>query len=181
VTHDQVEAMTLADRIAVLSEGRLQQLGPPQEVYDRPANVFVAGFIGSPPMNLLRGRVDRGRISAGELLFPRAGIPDGEVIVGVRPESLHPAADGLPSIDFKVDVVEPLGDELVVHGSLAASQITVEADADEASLASANGQVAEAVACLSPRDRPAEGSVIRLGVDPGEVHVFDAQTGLAIR
>jgi ABC-type sugar transport system ATPase subunit len=181
VTHDQVEAMTLADRIAVLSEGRLQQLGPPQNVYDEPANVFVAGFIGSPPMNLLRGRVEGGRVTAGELVFPRAGVPDGEVIVGVRPESLQPAVDGLPSIDFKVDVVEPLGDELVVHGSLAANQITVEGGLAEASLASPNGEVAEAVACLGPRNRPAEGSVIRLGVDPSAVHLFDAQTGMAIR
>src|SRR5207248_5380640 len=78
VTHDQVEAMTLGDRIAVLSDGRLQQLGPPQEVYDRPVNVFVAGFIGSPAMNLLRGRVDHGRISAGDFAFERGGLADRE-------------------------------------------------------------------------------------------------------
>jgi multiple sugar transport system ATP-binding protein len=173
--------MTLADRIAVLSEGRLQQLGPPQEVYDEPANVFVAGFIGSPAMNLLRGSARGGRISAGELVIERAGVPDGEVIVGLRPEALRPAVDGMPAIDFRVDVVEPLGDEIVVHGSLAATQIAVEAELDEASLASANGNSAEAVACLDPRERPAEGSVIRVGVDPADVHVFDAQTGLAIR
>ena len=72
VTHDQVEAMTLGDRIAVMSEGRLQQLGPPQEVYDSPSNVFVAGFIGSPPMNLLRGRARGGRVTAGDFAVSRA-------------------------------------------------------------------------------------------------------------
>jgi multiple sugar transport system ATP-binding protein len=173
--------MTLGDRIAVLSEGKLQQLGPPQDVYDRPANVFVAGFIGSPPMNLLRATARDGRVVAGELVLPRPGIPDGEVVVGLRPEAMRPAVDGMPSLDFRVDVVEPLGDELIVHGSLAAEVITVGAETMEQALGSTNGTGVEAVACLDPRQRPAEGSTIRLGVDPGEVHVFDAQTGVAIR
>jgi multiple sugar transport system ATP-binding protein len=181
VTHDQVEAMTLANRIAVMSAGQLQQLGPPQEVYDRPSNVFVAGFIGSPPMNLLRGTALGGRIEAGEFSVERPGVSDGEVVVGLRPEAMRPARDGMPSMDFRVDVVEPLGDELVVHGSLAASQVTVEHDIDEAGIAFASDGRAEAVARLDPRDRPDEGSVIRLGIDPADVHVFDAQTGLAIR
>jgi multiple sugar transport system ATP-binding protein len=195
VTHDQVEAMTLADRIAVLSDGRLQQLGPPQEVYDRPANVFVAGFIGSPPMNLLRGVSRGGAICAGEFSVARPGVPEGDVIVGVRPEALVPAVDGMPSLEFRVDVVEPLGDELIVHGSLAAEVVgtpaSSEADPgfDEALLPgaalagdAANGASrSEAVARLHPRDRPAEGSVIRLGVEPDDVHVFDGRTGLAIR
>ncbi len=182
VTHDQVEAMTLGDRIAVLSDGKLQQLGPPQEVYDRPANVFVAGFIGSPPMNLLRGSAAAGRVKAGEFTLERAGVPDGELVVGLRPEALRPAVDGMPAIDFRVDVVEPLGDELIVHGSLAAELIAAaseELDADV--IAPHDGTLVEAVACLAPRDRPKEGSVIRLGVDPEQVHVFDARTGLAIR
>jgi ABC-type sugar transport system ATPase subunit len=183
VTHDQVEAMTLGDRIAVLSNGKLQQLGAPQELYDAPANVFVAGFIGSPPMNLLRATAREGRVSAGELVLDRAGLPDGALIVGLRPEALVPAVDGMPSIDFRVDVVEPLGDELIVHGSLAAELIEASADRDlaEGALPVANGTGVEAVARLDPRDRPAEGSVIRLGIEPAHVHVFDAQTGLAIR
>ena len=80
VTHDQVEAMTLGDRIAVMSAGRLQQIGAPQEVYDHPANVFVAGFIGSPPMNLLPGPSRDGSVEAGDLAFERAGVRDGEVV-----------------------------------------------------------------------------------------------------
>ncbi|MFB3738588.1 MAG: ABC transporter ATP-binding protein, partial [Candidatus Velamenicoccus archaeovorus] len=75
VTHDQVEAMTLGDRIAVMSNGKLQQLGPPQVLYDEPANLFVAGFIGSPPMNFLRGRVEGGRVTAGELTLDRVPAP----------------------------------------------------------------------------------------------------------
>jgi len=181
VTHDQVEAMTLGDRIAVLSDGRVQQLGPPQEVYDRPANVFVAGFIGSPPMNLLRGRVRSGEATAGDLVVPAPGVPDAEVYVGVRPESLRPATNGLPTLGFEVAVVEPLGDEVIVHGTVGAELIGAAPEESEAALLAGNGDRAEAVACLSPRDRPAEGSVIQLAVEPGEVHLFDAGTGLAIR
>jgi ABC-type sugar transport system ATPase subunit len=180
VTHDQVEAMTLGDRIAVISDGKLQQLGAPQDVYDRPANVFVAGFIGSPPMNLLRGRVRAGSATAGDLVVPAPGVSDRDVFVGVRPESLRPAVNGMPSLDFEVAVVEPLGDEVIVHGFVGAELIGVMEEAD-AALVAANGHRAEAVACLPPRDRPTEGSVIQLGVEPDEVHLFDAATGLAIR
>src|SRR5436305_181449 len=80
VTHDQVEAMTLGDRMAVLSEGRMQQLGTPQDIYDRPANMFVAGFIGSPPMNLLRATARDGRVVAGDLVFDRPALREGELV-----------------------------------------------------------------------------------------------------
>jgi multiple sugar transport system ATP-binding protein len=180
VTHDQVEAMTLGDRLAVISDGKLQQLGDPQEVYDHPANVFVAGFIGSPPMNLLRGRATGGRVAAGDFVIERPDLPDGELIVGIRPEALIPADGAGPSLDFAVAVVEPLGNELIVHGSVTAD-IASSPEAGEAALLTRGAARAEVVACLSPRERPAEGSTIRLGVDPAEVHVFDADTGLAIR
>jgi ABC-type sugar transport system ATPase subunit len=160
VTHDQVEAMTLGDHIAVMCDGKLQQTGTPQEVYDHPANVFVAGFIGSPPMNILRGVARGGRVSAGEFVVERAGVPDGDVMVGLRPQALRPAVDGLPALDFKIDVVEPLGDEVVLHGTAATTN---------------------AVACVDSRVRPTAGSVLRLGIDPADVHVFDAGTGAAIR
>jgi ABC-type sugar transport system ATPase subunit len=179
VTHDQVEAMTLGDRIAVMSDGKLQQLGPPQEVYDTPANVFVAGFIGSPPMNLLRGVVRDGRVTAGDFLLQRADIPDRDLIVGLRPEDLRPAVNGLPSIEFRVGVVEPLGDEVIVHGSVAAELANVSDEVEEAAMTA--GLRAEAVARLNPRDRPVEGTTIRLGVEPEEVYLFDAATGAAIR
>jgi ABC-type sugar transport system ATPase subunit len=180
VTHDQVEAMTLGDRIAVMADGRLQQLGTPQEVYDNPANVFVAGFIGSPPMNLLRGGAREGVISAGDFTLSRAGVPDGPVIVGLRPEALRPASNGLPSLEFRVDVVEPLGDEVVVHGSVAAPLAVVAENLEEQALPGTGGERTEAVVRLPPRDRPAEGTTIRLGIEPMDVHLFDAGTGTAI-
>jgi sn-glycerol 3-phosphate transport system ATP-binding protein len=160
VTHDQVEAMTLGDHIAVMCDGKLQQTGTPQEVYDHPANVFVAGFIGSPPMNILRGVARAGHVTAGDFALERPGVPDGEVMVGLRPQALRPAVDGLPALDFKIDVVEPLGDEVVLHGTAGATN---------------------AVACVDSRVRPTAGSVLRLGIDPADVHVFAADSGLAIR
>jgi ABC-type sugar transport system ATPase subunit len=181
VTHDQVEAMTLGDRIAVISDGKLQQLGHPQDVYDRPANVFVAGFIGSPAMNLLRGRIRGGQITAGDLTLTRPGIADGELIVGIRPEALRPAANGMPSLDFHVAVVEPLGDEVIVHGSVNAELADAGQEDSDARLVAGGGERAEAVARLAPRDRPREDTVIRLGVDPGDVHLFEVPSGLAIR
>jgi ABC-type sugar transport system ATPase subunit len=179
VTHDQVEAMTLGHRIAVISEGRLQQIGSPQDVYDHPSNTFVAGFIGSPPMNLLRGRAQGGHITAGDFALP-AAVPDGDVIVGIRPEALCRAVDGMPSLAFEVAVVEPMGDEVVVHGSVTA-ELTRTAVPDAVLLATdGGGDRTAAVVRLEPRDRPEEGSVIQLSVDPGEVHVFDAASGLAL-
>jgi multiple sugar transport system ATP-binding protein len=184
VTHDQVEAMTLGHRIAVLSEGRLQQLGPPQDVYDSPSNVFVAGFIGSPPMNLLRARARSGRVTAGDFVFD-AELPDSELVVGIRPESLRRATGELPALDFHVAVVEPMGDEVVVHGSVAAELVGETATESDTVLLASNGNEqagrAAAVARLEPRDRPEEGSVIRLDVDPSDIYIFDAASGRAIR
>jgi ABC-type sugar transport system ATPase subunit len=180
VTHDQTEAMTLGDRIAVMSNGRLQQLGGPQEVYDHPANLFVAGFIGSPPMNLVRGRAEGGRVVAGELAFERSRTPDGEVAVGIRPEALLPAADGVPSFEFLVDVVEPLGDEVVVHGTTTGSAVETGAEEDEvrARVESARAPI---TARFDPGVRLAPGERLRLGVPPERIHLFDLRTGAAIR
>jgi ABC-type sugar transport system ATPase subunit len=180
VTHDQVEAMTLADRICVMNKGELQQVGTPQEVYEHPANVFVAGFIGSPPMNLLRGAARGGTVTAGQLVLERPGIPDGDLVVGLRPEAMRPVAEPMPALDFRVDVVEPLGDEVIVHGSLAAELIAMDPDAADVQAGSVNGAGVEAVARLDPRQRPVEGSTIRLGIDAEDVHLFDARTGLAV-
>jgi ABC-type sugar transport system ATPase subunit len=180
VTHDQVEAMTLGDRIAVMSNGKLQQLGEPQELYDAPTNLFVAGFIGSPPMNLIRGRVDGGRVTAGDLAFDRAGVPNGEVAVGVRPESLVPGSDALPSFEFLVDVVEPLGDEVVVHGST--SGMHVETGAEEEEIPTMlEGSRAPITARFEPGARLQPGERLRLGVKGDALHLFDLRTGAAIR
>jgi sn-glycerol 3-phosphate transport system ATP-binding protein len=176
VTHDQVEAMTLGDRIAVMSAGKLQQLGPPQDVYDHPVNLFVAGFIGSPPMNLIRGHAQGGRIVAGDLALERTGTPDGEVAVGMRPEILTSSSDGLPSFEFLADVVEPLGDEIVVHGSTQGAGVETGAEEDDVPLVLESSRV-PITARFDPGVRIAPGDRLRLGVHPDRVHLFDLRTG----
>jgi sn-glycerol 3-phosphate transport system ATP-binding protein len=175
VTHDQVEAMTLGDRIAVMADGRIQQLGVPEDLYDRPANLFVAGFIGSPPMNLVPGVVRSGVLSAGSVAMPCPGVPDREVVLGVRPERLFPggAGDPRPGLDMVVDVVEPLGSEVIVHGSVAGG-----ASASPVVVTDERGPIS---AKLEPGARPAVGSAVRLVFDPAAAHVFDAASGAPLR
>ena len=183
VTHDQVEAITLGERIAVLSEGVLQQVGPPQDVYDHPANVFVAGFIGSPPMNLLKGNAAGGRIAVGEVEFVDRQVPDGEVLVGIRPEGLHrvgEAFDG-PVFEVSVEVVEPLGDEVLVHGSIEARAAEGRREAEEAALlADGKRDRATITLRLPPEERPKPGSRLRVGIAQHKVRLFDAANGLAV-
>jgi len=164
VTHDQVEAMTLGHRIAVMSDGKLQQVGPPQGVYDHPANTFVAGFIGSPPMNLLHGRSQNGTVVTCGCSF-QAPAATGEVIVGLRPESFVLGGGGLPALEVTVDVVEPLGGELVIRGTAAGGE---------------NGQAPPITARLDPHVRVREGDRISLGHPPDRIYLFDAGTGTAI-
>ena len=177
VTHDQVEAMTLGDRIAVMAEGRIQQLGVPQDVYDEPANLFVAGFIGSPAMNLMRGTVSRGELDAGPVQIP-SRVREGAVVLGVRPEHLTVAgADGgdAATLELTVDVVEPLGNEVMVHGWVAAEPYV----GGQTGLRDLGGEGRSAVtARLDPGVRTAAGETLRLAFDPAAVHVFDAETGM---
>jgi multiple sugar transport system ATP-binding protein len=183
VTHDQVEAITLGERIAVLSEGVLQQVGPPQDVYDHPANVFVAGFIGSPPMNLLKGNAAGGRIAVGEVEFVDRQVPDGEVLVGIRPEGLHPVGEAFdgPVFEVSVEVVEPLGDEVLVHGSIEAHAAQERREAEEvALLADGKRDRATITLRLPPEERPKPGSRLRVGVAQHKVRLFDAANGLAV-
>ena len=183
VTHDQVEAMTLGERIAVLSEGVLQQVGPPQDVYDHPANVFVAGFIGSPPMNLLKGNAAGGRIAVGEVEFVDRQVPDGEVLVGIRPEGLHPVGEAFdgPVFEVSVEVVEPLGDEVLVHGSIEAHAAEERRAAEEAALlADGKRDRATITLRLPPEERPNPGSRLRVGIAQHKVRLFDATNGLAV-
>jgi sn-glycerol 3-phosphate transport system ATP-binding protein len=144
VTHDQVEAMTLGDRIAVMDRGRLLQVGTPEEIYGRPCNEFVARFVGSPAMNLLPGT------AVGE---------GANVIVGIRPETLRPAAElaGGVAIEIVAEVVEPLGSDVFVHGRTDAGQ--------------------EVVARLPGNARVAAGERVALAVPAVDVHRFDAETG----
>ena len=183
VTHDQVEAITLGERIAVLSEGVLQQVGPPQEVYDHPANVFVAGFIGSPPMNLLTGISRGGRVSVGDVELDDVPAPDGEVLVGIRPEGLRPVGQGHPGPVFEVcvGVVEPLGDEVLVHGSVAAPDGVATREREEGILAEESEDGRESVIVrLPPEDRPSTGSILKVAIAPNALRLFDPSTGSAI-
>ncbi len=145
VTHDQVEAMTLADRIVVLRGGEIEQVAEPMELFDRPTNRFVAGFIGAPSMNFLSA-TEAAPLLGGE------GAPEGTVLVGVRPQHLEPRDDG---IEMTVTLVEALGTETVIHGTLA-SGVTV--------LATVPGHL---------RIAPAE--KMSLGADLARLHYFDAQ------
>jgi ABC-type sugar transport system ATPase subunit len=163
VTHDQVEAMTMADRIAVMSTGRLQQVGTAQAVYEAPANLFVAGFIGTPPMNTMSGTftTEGGPavvVSGGKVPVPpglTTPLEEGRpLVVGIRPEHLAIADDG--PLAHEVRAVEWLGHECLIIGSIGDAPATVRH----------TGMVT-----LSP------GSAVRVTVDPGLVHLFDADSG----
>jgi multiple sugar transport system ATP-binding protein len=177
VTHDQVEAMTLGDRIVVMSNGRVQQIGAPQEVYREPRNLFVAGFIGSPPMNLLRGRADDDRLVVGDLSLPLPASTPTDVAVGLRPEDLAPANGSGDALAFSVEVVEPLGSEVVVHGTILGDAVESGADEEIAELPIAVG----GEGAPRPADEPRPGDTVHLTVSPDRVHLFDLRTGLALR
>jgi ABC-type sugar transport system ATPase subunit len=183
VTHDQVEAITLGERIAVLSDGVLQQVGQPQEVYDHPANVFVAGFIGSPPMNLLQGAASHGFVTVGDVQLVVPWAPSGEVLVGLRPEGLRLVGSEHqgPVFEVCVDVVEPLGDEVLVHGSVAAANGTAPTEAEGGILAaeSERGR-ANVIVRLPPEDRPVTGSLLRVTPAPNALRLFDPVSGRAL-
>ena len=164
VTHDQVEAMTMGDRVAVLKDGVLQQVASPREMYDRPANVFVAGFIGSPAMNLFDVQAEGGTTHLGNfsMPLPRAavdGLQSPAVTVGVRPEDLRlvKESEGIPAT---VEVVEELGSDAFLHASVRGSNGT---------------QLL--VARVDPKNPPGKGEDVALAPDPEAVHWFDTATG----
>ncbi|MFD2642884.1 ABC transporter ATP-binding protein [Pseudomonas japonica] len=171
VTHDQIEAMTLGDKVAVMKDGLIQQFGTPQQIYNDPANLFVASFIGSPPMNFIPLRLQRrdGRLMAlldsGQarcelpLGFDEAGLEERDVILGIRPEQigLAPAeANGLPTIRAEVQITEPTGPDLLLFVTLNQTK----------------------VCCRLAPDVPARvGDSLTLQFDPGRVLLFDAASG----
>ncbi|BAB48350.1 ABC transporter ATP-binding protein [Mesorhizobium japonicum] len=162
VTHDQIEAMTMADRIVVMHDGLIQQVGAPLDLYDRPANVFVAGFIGSPGMNFLPATVEKGAkadavLSDGQKLRLPDGLPlkDGDAItIGLRPEHIRLAEDG--ALQGEVVVVEPLGLSTQFYVTLANQQLCV---------------FAMGRAGVKP------GDIVRLAADPAALHLFDPKSG----
>ena len=179
VTHDQVEAMTLGDRIAVMSGGKLLQLGTPQQIYRRPANVFVAGFIGSPPMNLLSAAGADGRVHAGDLELAVPGVPPGELVIGVRPEALRLVTGATEDLVMRVrtEVVELLGHEMIVYGSIRGQNVATASSGAGSSLPSGRAKV---IARLDARRQPAVGETITLAMSLEDVHLFDAKSGQAV-
>jgi sn-glycerol 3-phosphate transport system ATP-binding protein len=155
VTHDQVEAMTLAQRMIVMHAGRAEQIGTPAEVYHTPATTFVAGFIGSPPMNLLEGTARGRAFTVGDvtLPLPQAAPRDGRLILGVRPEHLSRGGEGWP---MTVEMVEALGAQHLLHGRIGGQRVIV----SEAGL----------------EDKLHDGDVLQLAAQPGKLHWFDAQS-----
>jgi sn-glycerol 3-phosphate transport system ATP-binding protein len=157
VTHDQVEAMTLAQRMIVMNAGRIEQIGTPEQVYSTPATTFVAGFIGAPPMNLLTGHADGSRFILGDasLQLPVAAPRAGELILGLRPEHTDLTPQG--RWPMKVEMVEMLGAERLVYGRLGNALFTLRIDATLPS--------------------PQLGQTIHIDATPEHVHWFDATTG----
>src|SRR5437868_3069343 len=191
VTHDQVEAMTLGQRVAVMREGRVQQVDAPQRLYEQPANTFVAAFIGSPSMNLVEARLSGDSISFGGFTIPldRERWPrfaeDGRVIVGIRPEAFEDAqfaSGGLPQIEVPVDVLEELGSDSHIFFPVEAEQVVIE-DAladdpdDEASILAEEKDRALMVARVDARTDARVGGSIRLAVDPSRLYFFSPETG----
>ena len=169
VTHDQIEAMTLADRIAVMKDGRIQQLATPHEIYSHPVNRFVAGFIGSPQMNFLSGQLDSGpppvfragdlRVPLDRYAFADQGAAGGRCVLGVRPENVAVGADGSArpiSCEVEIEIVEPMGANTLVWTKLAGTNFAFLADSES---------------------RLKVGERVMIGFDPGRASLFDEATG----
>ncbi len=201
VTHDQVEAMTMGHRVAVMSGGVLQQIDTPQRLYDEPANLFVAGFIGTPPMNLLVATVvnDHGRVYV-QVGDTRIDLPDAaleryplvagyagrNVVVGMRADDLHPATAHaeLPAIEATLVNVEALGSETICYFHIDAESIGSVEHVDELEAVDQESIVAarpNLVASFPPRIFPRVGEVVGIAVDASHFHLFDQETGAALR
>jgi multiple sugar transport system ATP-binding protein len=161
VTHDQIEAMTMADKIVVMNGGNVEQIGAPLDLYDHPNNLFVAGFIGSPAMNFLKGKVEGGAFRAeGGTALPLPGKGNGSdgkpVVYGIRPEHFQLSPEGLPAT---VHVIEPTGSETQVMAEFAGAPV---------------------VCAFRERVAAKPGETIRIAPDPGLVHLFDAGSGMRL-
>jgi multiple sugar transport system ATP-binding protein len=190
VTHDQVEAMTLGHRVAVMRDGRILQVDAPQRLYQEPRDLFVAGFIGSPAMNLVEAHIDDDELVLGEFrvpLHPSRRPPhgvQGKVVVGIRPESFEDAALApatLPTLDVVVEVLEELGSDAHVFFFVEAEKVTTEAIVEDED---ADTLVAESRALLNARvdarTHAAVGGRLELALDPARLHFFDAETGQSL-
>jgi multiple sugar transport system ATP-binding protein len=192
VTHDQIEAMTMGDRVAVLRDGTLQQVDDPQVLYDRPVNIFVGAFIGSPAMNLYDAKVGEGgrsvKLGSQEIELPDAkvlqhpalpGYAGKDLVVGMRPEHLHTANGGPgPTLTGDVSLVEALGSELVVHFAIDANRVLAEGAVDKDEAAAV--QRGEGVARVDAKTQVKAGDRMTFAVDTEHMQFFDVETGLAV-
>mgnify|MGYP003333598001 FL=1 len=165
VTHDQVEAMTMGDRVAVLKDGLLQQVDTPRNLYDNPANAFVAGFIGSPAMNLLIAPVSGGKAKLGGLSLDVPATAGSSVTVGIRPEGFAPASSGF---DIQVEVVEELGADAYVYGKPLDSALK---------FANASDEGAQVIVRWDPKNPPKAGQTVTVSAKATSVHLFSATNG----
>jgi multiple sugar transport system ATP-binding protein len=194
VTHDQVEAMTLGQRVAVMRDGKLQQVDAPQRLYETPTNTFVAAFIGSPSMNLVEAQLSADAVSFGGFTIPldREKRPraaeNGRVILGIRPEAFEDAAfapDGLPRIEVQVDVLEELGSDSHVFFPVEAEQVLIE-DAlsddpeDETSILADARNRTLLVARVDARTGARIGGTATLAIDPSRLYFFSPETGASL-
>ncbi len=187
VTHDQTEAITLGQRLAVLRRGRLQQVGTPRELYNTPANLFVAGFIGFPPMNFFPGSVDKGRLQLSvlenglDLGDGGADVEDGrQVVAGLRPEHLEIAEeDDETALAVEVTMVEWLGADAYVHFTCKKYDRSgqVKKPADTMAGEDGNGGKIKGIVKLDPSHRIARGDELHLHADTGRLHLFDPESG----
>lgn len=165
VTHDQLEAMTMSDYIAVMNQGIIRQFGTPAQIYNKPSNTFVASFIGSPPMNFLTGKIEKGSavINGVGLKLPNLNMESAgqDVLLGIRPQDIAFADENSDGLLGVISLVELLGSEKLIEVQLkSAERIVVQIGAD----------------------RPAKiGNLVRLNVEPEKLHVFDKTSGLSIR
>ena len=165
VTHDQVEAMTMGDRVAVLKDGLLQQVDTPRNLYDKPANAFVAGFIGSPAMNLLVAPVSGGKAQLGDLNIDVPASAGSSVTVGIRPEGWVPAEKGFHVL---VEVVEELGSDAFVYGKPADSNVK---------FANASEEGVQVIVRWDPKNPPKPGQTVTVANVASAVHLFNSTTG----
>jgi multiple sugar transport system ATP-binding protein len=208
VTHDQIEAMTMGDRVAVMRKGELQQVAPPQELYDRPVNLFVGGFIGSPAMNMVEATLARSNggyaVEAGgqrivldqELISARSGLEAYEgkpIVLGIRPEDLEDAAlaSDVPAdrrIKGKVDLTEALGSEIMAHFTVDAppaltddvKELAQDLGDDRAVHEPGTQQHTSMVGRFDARSKVKEGETVEVAVDTRGLHFFDPDSGLGI-
>jgi multiple sugar transport system ATP-binding protein len=168
VTHDQVEAMTMGDRVAVLKDGLLQQVDTPRNLYEKPANAFVAGFIGSPAMNLLVAPVSGGKAKLGSFSLDVPASAGSSVTVGVRPEGFSPASSGF---EVAVEAVEELGADAFVYGRPADQSVRFLNSHDEG---------AQVIVRWDPKNTPKVGQTITVSAKADAIHLFDANSGKRI-